>query len=121
MGRGSLFGRAGYGGDLIHCSAEGVGDAHVGAVIVNLLRARRATMPRRRIGVAVERSGDNFGAGRICEVKRPHGVIDEVSAQAESRWVLRVSGAGDGNRTNPNEPNKRVTTRSALQLESNGV
>jgi hypothetical protein len=32
-----------------------------------------------------------------------------------------VYGAGDGNRTNPNEPNKGVTTRSAVQLESNGV
>ena len=30
-------------------------------------------------------------------------------------------GAGDGNRTNPNEPNKGVTTRSTVQLESNGV
>ena len=35
--------------------------------------------------------------------------------------VFSVSGAGDGNRTNPNEPNKGVTTRSAVQLESNGV
>jgi hypothetical protein len=26
--------------------------------------------------------------------------------------------SGDGNRTNPNEPNKGVTTRSAAQLES---
>jgi hypothetical protein len=32
-----------------------------------------------------------------------------------------MTGAGDGNRTNPNEPNKGVTTRSAVQLESNGV
>src|ERR1700676_2408147 len=31
------------------------------------------------------------------------------------------SGAGDGNRTNPIEPNKGVTTRSTVQLESNGV
>jgi hypothetical protein len=31
----------------------------------------------------------------------------------------RVSGAGDGNRTNPTEPNKGVTTRFSVQLESN--
>ena len=30
-------------------------------------------------------------------------------------------GAGDWNRTNPNEPNKGVTSRSSVQLESNGV
>lgn len=30
-------------------------------------------------------------------------------------------GAGDGNRTNSNEPNKGVTTRFSVQLESNGV
>jgi|HubBroStandDraft_5_1064220.scaffolds.fasta_scaffold390590_2 hypothetical protein len=34
---------------------------------------------------------------------------------------LLESGAGDGNRTNPNEPNKGVTTRFSIQLESNGV
>jgi hypothetical protein len=34
---------------------------------------------------------------------------------------MRSYGAGDGNRTNPNEPNKGVTTRSAVQLELNGV
>jgi len=33
----------------------------------------------------------------------------------------QIYGAGDGNRTNPNEPNKGVTTRSTVQLESNGV
>jgi len=33
----------------------------------------------------------------------------------------KVYGAGDGNRTNPNEPNKGVTTRFSVQLESNGV
>jgi hypothetical protein len=32
-----------------------------------------------------------------------------------------MTGAGDGNRTNPNEPNKGVTTRFSVQLESNGV
>jgi hypothetical protein len=37
------------------------------------------------------------------------------------RTVHRVYGAGDGNRTDPNEPNKGVTTHSAVQLESNGV
>jgi hypothetical protein len=34
---------------------------------------------------------------------------------------IETYGAGDGNRTNPNEPNKSVTTRFSVQLESNGV
>jgi hypothetical protein len=46
-----------------------------------------------------------------------------VSSAARVRQPRRseISGAGDGNRTNPNEPNKGVTTRSTVQLESNGV
>jgi hypothetical protein len=32
-----------------------------------------------------------------------------------------MTGAGDGNRTNPIAPNKGVTTRFLVQLESNGV
>ncbi len=40
---------------------------------------------------------------------------------SKAKCVSGVYGAGDGNRTNPNEPNKGVTTRSAVQLESNGV
>src|SRR6267378_7314737 len=35
--------------------------------------------------------------------------------------IIETYGAGDGNRTNPNEPNKGVTTRFSVQLESNGV
>jgi hypothetical protein len=41
--------------------------------------------------------------------------------QPNQREFCVSSGAGDGNRTNPNEPNKGVTTRSTVQLESNGV
>jgi hypothetical protein len=35
--------------------------------------------------------------------------------------IARISGAGDGNRTNPIGQNKGVTARFSVQLESNGV
>jgi hypothetical protein len=40
---------------------------------------------------------------------------------SKANCINRSYGAGDGNRTNPNEPNKGVTTRFSVQLESNGV
>jgi hypothetical protein len=40
---------------------------------------------------------------------------------SKANCINRLYGAGDGNRPNPNEPNKGVTTRFSVQLESNGV
>jgi len=51
----------------------------------------------------------------------PSRPIAKVLQGTNERPDPHMNGAGDGNRTNPNEPNKGVTTRFSVQSESNGV
>jgi hypothetical protein len=60
-------------------------------------------------------------SGKVLEVARKMNHALDRQIQVLREGIEGLKGAGDGNRTNPNEPNKGVTTRSAVQLESNGV
>jgi hypothetical protein len=77
-----------------------------------------------------KRAASRFPARRSRFVPRASGgdgPLDRRLTDGSDRVLQDVEnvgvwvGAGDGNRTNPNEPNKGVTTRSPVQLESNGV
>jgi len=58
---------------------------------------------------------------RIRDTKIGHGRRQFRGRRPVKPTASTSYGAGDGNRPNPNEPNKGVTTRFSLQLESNGV
>jgi hypothetical protein len=71
-----------------------------------------------------QRNGLNLGAKWAQNLPisaQMEGWLVSKGSRINVNFAERISGAGDGNRTNPNEPNKGVTTRSTVQLESNGV
>src|SRR5260370_14477387 len=76
--------------------------------------------PFGRPSVSLDSQGNSNGCSRTHSSNVLAGKVFRVLEECKQQRN-GISGAGDGNRTNPNEPNKGVTTRSEVQLESNGV